>query len=402
MPALFACARAAALFLTEPRPQAAPRRAAAAAPACGYVCTGRAEPPFRLRSEPLSIRAQSSVLAGSAGCTRPQTPTRKTILPPTTAKAPAREKALEQMPHRVEPSPMSDSVPAKRRRPSQRSPSPSASSHDGSAVSTPPIAAPPLHPGQHHDERAPPSIGCAPYQLLFAPPHHGNSAPNGNGAPDGGDGIPVVQTDDVATKLSDRARRRCFNYCTTNTMRALRAHALAPAPGTVPARLARGLDAREQNPACAYLSFSFVLHLPPPTFLPLSTPTSRHTTPRPPLIRLCLRCSGYSLAAAYLVNAPTATTSKREHLALAAQEATSGGWRCRRAPRDLGEGARPPENGGHTGGEKRGAQGGGCVAVSCPSALGHAINPPPTHERAKPSYRAPSTPCQYASALTCA
>ncbi|KAJ7758699.1 hypothetical protein B0H16DRAFT_1535379 [Mycena metata] len=42
------------------------------------------------------------------------------------------------------------------------------------------------------------------------------------GAPTGAPGapasaIPVVHTDDAATKLSDRVRRRCFNCCTTDT-----------------------------------------------------------------------------------------------------------------------------------------------------------------------------------------
>ncbi|KAJ7911643.1 hypothetical protein B0H13DRAFT_1614350, partial [Mycena leptocephala] len=39
--------------------------------------------------------------------------------------------------------------------------------------------------------------------------------------PQGGGGgagvIQVVHTDDAATKLSDRVRRRCFNCCTTDT-----------------------------------------------------------------------------------------------------------------------------------------------------------------------------------------
>ncbi|KAJ7187388.1 hypothetical protein C8R46DRAFT_833322, partial [Mycena filopes] len=37
----------------------------------------------------------------------------------------------------------------------------------------------------------------------------------GGGA--GGGGVQVVHTDDAATKLSDRVRRRCFNCCTTDT-----------------------------------------------------------------------------------------------------------------------------------------------------------------------------------------
>ncbi|KAJ7914753.1 hypothetical protein B0H13DRAFT_1611198 [Mycena leptocephala] len=38
--------------------------------------------------------------------------------------------------------------------------------------------------------------------------------PQGGG---GAGGIQVVHTDDAATKLSDRVRRRCFNCCTTDT-----------------------------------------------------------------------------------------------------------------------------------------------------------------------------------------
>ncbi|KAJ7862209.1 hypothetical protein B0H13DRAFT_1638823 [Mycena leptocephala] len=38
--------------------------------------------------------------------------------------------------------------------------------------------------------------------------------PQGSG---GAGGIQVVHTDDAATKLSDRVRRRCFNCCTTDT-----------------------------------------------------------------------------------------------------------------------------------------------------------------------------------------
>ncbi|KAJ7077075.1 hypothetical protein C8R44DRAFT_723424 [Mycena epipterygia] len=33
----------------------------------------------------------------------------------------------------------------------------------------------------------------------------------------GGGVIQVVHTDDAVTKLSDRVRCRCFNYCTTDT-----------------------------------------------------------------------------------------------------------------------------------------------------------------------------------------
>ncbi|TEB37030.1 hypothetical protein FA13DRAFT_1570446, partial [Coprinellus micaceus] len=33
----------------------------------------------------------------------------------------------------------------------------------------------------------------------------------------GGGPVQVIHTDDAATKLSDRVRRRCFNCCTTDT-----------------------------------------------------------------------------------------------------------------------------------------------------------------------------------------
>ncbi|KAJ7452024.1 hypothetical protein FB451DRAFT_1100949, partial [Mycena latifolia] len=47
----------------------------------------------------------------------------------------------------------------------------------------------------------------------MAPPQPQDGAnPNG-----GGGVIQVVHTDDTATKLSDRVRRRCFNCCTTDT-----------------------------------------------------------------------------------------------------------------------------------------------------------------------------------------
>ncbi|KAJ7438183.1 hypothetical protein FB451DRAFT_1304269 [Mycena latifolia] len=47
----------------------------------------------------------------------------------------------------------------------------------------------------------------------MAPPQSQNGA-----NPNSGRGvIQVVHTDDAATKLSDRVRRRCFNCCTTDT-----------------------------------------------------------------------------------------------------------------------------------------------------------------------------------------
>ncbi|KAJ7766568.1 hypothetical protein DFH07DRAFT_915953 [Mycena maculata] len=46
----------------------------------------------------------------------------------------------------------------------------------------------------------------------MAPPQQ-----NGGGGQGGAGVIQVVHTDDAATKLSDRVRRRCFNCCTTDT-----------------------------------------------------------------------------------------------------------------------------------------------------------------------------------------
>ncbi|KAJ7447450.1 hypothetical protein FB451DRAFT_946463, partial [Mycena latifolia] len=46
----------------------------------------------------------------------------------------------------------------------------------------------------------------------------GGHGGNPNAAQGQGRGeIQVVHTDDAATKLSDRVRRRCFNCCTTDT-----------------------------------------------------------------------------------------------------------------------------------------------------------------------------------------
>ncbi|KAJ7474940.1 hypothetical protein FB451DRAFT_1465224 [Mycena latifolia] len=62
----------------------------------------------------------------------------------------------------------------------------------------------------------------AGYSVLGAPPHvHDAHEGGGIGMSRGGDGgtggVPVVHTDDAATKLSDRVHRRCFNCCTTET-----------------------------------------------------------------------------------------------------------------------------------------------------------------------------------------
>ncbi|KAJ6488793.1 hypothetical protein C8R45DRAFT_247531 [Mycena sanguinolenta] len=157
------------------------------------------------------------------------------------------------------------------------SPSPSAASslNDRSAVSTPPVGASVSAPGPR---RSPPPQHHQPYEMprgypggyMYAPPppppahahahqHHGYAPhphderyahpahtpqyapqpfPIAHGAyvpypmpgtilsqpmapPPGGAGgagaIQVIHTDDAATKLSDRVRRRCFNCCTTDT-----------------------------------------------------------------------------------------------------------------------------------------------------------------------------------------
>ncbi|KAJ7733946.1 hypothetical protein B0H16DRAFT_1578706 [Mycena metata] len=60
--------------------------------------------------------------------------------------------------------------------------------------------------------------GYVPYPF---PPPPSAPNPNTNGGAAGevgaGPGIAVIHTDDAATKLSDRVRRRCFNCCTTET-----------------------------------------------------------------------------------------------------------------------------------------------------------------------------------------
>ncbi|KAJ7494022.1 hypothetical protein FB451DRAFT_1077637 [Mycena latifolia] len=80
------------------------------------------------------------------------------------------------------------------------------------------------HPHAHHYAQGYPMqhAGYVPYPLPgtilsapMAPPSQNGGHPNG--APGGGGGVPVAFTDDAATKLSDRVRRRCFNCCTTDT-----------------------------------------------------------------------------------------------------------------------------------------------------------------------------------------
>ncbi|KAJ7176128.1 hypothetical protein C8R43DRAFT_975056 [Mycena crocata] len=131
-------------------------------------------------------------------------------------------------------------------------PSPSPSARDRSAVSTPPArrsASPPRgqyyaydmsrgYPGgyvygpppQHtpypdgrarYEQHPHPQYAPAPYPV----PHGGYvpyplpgtvlSAPPPSTQPPSS--VEIVHTDDAATKLSDRVRRRCFNCCTTDT-----------------------------------------------------------------------------------------------------------------------------------------------------------------------------------------
>ncbi|KAJ6502718.1 hypothetical protein C8R47DRAFT_969627 [Mycena vitilis] len=79
------------------------------------------------------------------------------------------------------------------------------------------------HPQAHPDERhhydphaqqqyAQPYGAYVPYPL----PGTILSAPQGGGG-GAGAAVQVIHTDDAATKLSDRVRRRCFNCCTTDT-----------------------------------------------------------------------------------------------------------------------------------------------------------------------------------------
>ncbi|KAJ6514463.1 hypothetical protein C8R47DRAFT_1001721 [Mycena vitilis] len=164
------------------------------------------------------------------------------------------------MSHRVEPYSMSSaarshtsSAPGKQRRSpyerptsparNSRSPAPPAPpSHGLSGVSTPPAAPPSSYQQPNHyaayDPRGYP--GGYPYA---APPAHYQPHPEGHQyaahaqyrlpygyvayphpstIPSAAQGTPtvpvqVIHTDDAATKLSDRVRRRCFNCCTTDT-----------------------------------------------------------------------------------------------------------------------------------------------------------------------------------------
>jgi len=176
------------------------------------------------------------------------------------------------MPHRhFDRRPSSPSAPPIATLSSTNSPATSVSSLDRSSVSTPPIRhssphahtvpsyyasqhqpyyshpPPPLNHHHHHSHRGYDSHENSPYSMpTVLPPfsHHGmgGGAPSGMGMTMGQIGgreqygvpggmpmsmpypgvpmnsnIPVVFTEDAATKLSDRVRRRCFNCCTTDT-----------------------------------------------------------------------------------------------------------------------------------------------------------------------------------------
>ncbi|KAJ7852147.1 hypothetical protein B0H13DRAFT_1728851 [Mycena leptocephala] len=296
----------------------------------------------------------------------------------------------QQMPHRVEPYPMSSAQPQpaypyaappapsskQRRSPYERraspppiatlpthsgSPSPSASSLDRSAVSTPPVSAPgrrsphPPHtlpiPPHHSSTTTPhttfpaatraatctrprprlrnttptptrtpttrtaattatptrtrstrpsrspsPTAGTCRIPSRHHPQRSNGSAPGGGGA----GVIQVVHTDDAATKLSDRVRRRCFNCCTTDTSTWRRSNLSPgkvlcnkcglferthsrPRPEQFPHK--RGPLAsstlRSRSPPQAQ-PYQTPAHYPPPA-LPLPPPTAPPTpTPLPP------------------------------------------------------------------------------------------------------------------------
>lgn len=92
-------------------------------------------------------------------------------------------------------------------------------SHEGSPYSVPTV----LPPFSHHSMSGTPGMGMAIGQV-------GGMSPAGReqyGLPGGlsmsypgmpmSSNISVVYTEDAATKLSDRVRRRCFNCCTSDT-----------------------------------------------------------------------------------------------------------------------------------------------------------------------------------------
>ncbi|KIK56574.1 hypothetical protein GYMLUDRAFT_87175 [Collybiopsis luxurians FD-317 M1] len=140
---------------------------------------------------------------------------------------------------------------------STNSPTPSVASLDRSSVSTPPTRhtpphahAPPSyyssHPQGYYSQPPPPvnhhhghrGYEVSSYAAPSAPPPMTGPPPVGMGMATGGmpsarepyglpmpmygsapmhSNVPIVYTEDAATKLSDRVRRRCFNCCTTDT-----------------------------------------------------------------------------------------------------------------------------------------------------------------------------------------
>ncbi|KAJ7215426.1 hypothetical protein GGX14DRAFT_442921 [Mycena pura] len=193
-------------------------------------------------------------------------PTTYPAYPPPSATPTSGKARRSPYERRASPPPIATLPAPSHGAPHSGSPSPSASSLDRSAVSTPPARRtpppppPPQHaahghphayaydarygggymyapppPGPyhhvphhgHHDDRAPPPPGPydhhhGHYSTPFPIQHGGTQMapppPGAGGAPAGPGGvIQVVHTDDAATKLSDRVRRRCFNCCTTDT-----------------------------------------------------------------------------------------------------------------------------------------------------------------------------------------
>lgn len=69
------------------------------------------------------------------------------------------------------------------------------------------------HPVSYHTASGLPTHFTVPPPPMAHPPSYGHPYPQpGNQA-----SVPIIHTDDAATKLSDRVRRRCFNCCTTDT-----------------------------------------------------------------------------------------------------------------------------------------------------------------------------------------
>ncbi|KAF7314847.1 hypothetical protein MKEN_00959200 [Mycena kentingensis (nom. inval.)] len=68
-------------------------------------------------------------------------------------------------------------------------------------------------PAAHGHYPPPPPFGAyVPYPVV-----HGMPPPSASASPGPASTVQIVHTDDAATKLSDRVRRRCFNCCTTDT-----------------------------------------------------------------------------------------------------------------------------------------------------------------------------------------